>query len=336
MRKNGTLYFLLSDHLGSTSLTADASGNVISELRYTAWGEVRYNSGVTPTQYQYTGQYSDSYINLLWYGSRHYDPALGRFISPDSIVPLASQGVQAYDRYAYANNNPVHFTDPTGHSIDCGIGESYCGAGKLNVKKRATDLAMLYYHRTRTGTRTQSTVYWIGLPYGDKTAQSILSEGGWGEGAFNDLVSHGGVSKADALHDPATYAVAAVGGAGLLRAGYGALVSYATVGAEAEMASIGSNGLYQKPGFAFFEIKPDALYTALDKIGLAKLLNTSVINNVVAQEKNVVVSLREGVAGAGTQMEMEILRNSGQYIEGTANWLGVDKIFQVSPWQWLP
>ena len=56
MRKGGTLYFMLSDHLGSTSLTTDASGNVISELRYTAWGEVRYNSGVTPTQYQYTGQ----------------------------------------------------------------------------------------------------------------------------------------------------------------------------------------------------------------------------------------------------------------------------------------
>jgi hypothetical protein len=52
---------------------------------------------------------------LLWYGSRHYDPAIGRFIQLDSIVPLASQGVQAWDRYAYANNNPVRYTDPSGH-----------------------------------------------------------------------------------------------------------------------------------------------------------------------------------------------------------------------------
>jgi RHS repeat-associated protein len=58
---------------------------------------------------------SDSYINLLWYGSRHYDPELGRFTSPDSIVPLASQGVQAYDRYGYVNNNPIRYNDPTGH-----------------------------------------------------------------------------------------------------------------------------------------------------------------------------------------------------------------------------
>ncbi|MBI5295351.1 MAG: RHS repeat-associated core domain-containing protein, partial [Chloroflexi bacterium] len=41
---------------------------------------------------------------MLWYGSRHYDPELGRFIQPDSIVPVVSQGVQAFDRYGYTNN----------------------------------------------------------------------------------------------------------------------------------------------------------------------------------------------------------------------------------------
>jgi hypothetical protein len=43
------------------------------------------------------------------------DPYLNRFTQPDSIVPLASQGTQALDRYAYANNNPVRYNDPTGH-----------------------------------------------------------------------------------------------------------------------------------------------------------------------------------------------------------------------------
>jgi len=57
MRKNGTLNYLLSDHLGSTSLVTDASGNVISEMRYSAWGEVRYQGGVMPTNYTYMGQY---------------------------------------------------------------------------------------------------------------------------------------------------------------------------------------------------------------------------------------------------------------------------------------
>jgi RHS repeat-associated protein len=117
LRSAGVVSYLLGDHLGSTSITTDAAGLVSSEQRYTAWGEVRYSSGSAGTKYTYTGQYSDSYINLLWYGSRHYDPALGRFISPDTIVPVATQATQAYDRYGYVNNNPLRYNDPTGHCI---------------------------------------------------------------------------------------------------------------------------------------------------------------------------------------------------------------------------
>ncbi len=91
MRVNGTLSFLLTDHLGSTSLTTNASGGLISELRYTAWGSIRYASGTTPTHYTFTGQYSNMtdfglmFYNARWPRSvpetqwRGYDPALGRF-----------------------------------------------------------------------------------------------------------------------------------------------------------------------------------------------------------------------------------------------------------------
>ena len=128
MKKDGALNFLLGDHLGSTSLVVDATGNVVSEMKYKAWGEVRYASGTTPTDYTYTGQYS--YANdfgLLFYNARWYDPSLGRFNQPDTIVP---GGIQGYDRYAYANNNPVRYTDPTGHDVDCGIGDSYCNEAR--------------------------------------------------------------------------------------------------------------------------------------------------------------------------------------------------------------
>jgi hypothetical protein len=52
---------------------------------------------------------------LLWYGSRHYDPALGRFTSPDTIIPDPSNS-QSWDRYAYTFNNPVLYVDPDGHA----------------------------------------------------------------------------------------------------------------------------------------------------------------------------------------------------------------------------
>ena len=112
-RTNGTLSYLLADHLGSTSLVTDAAGTVISDTKYKAWGEVRYSSGANPSKYTYTGQYSHAAeFGLLFYNARWYDPSLSRFASADFIVP---DGVQGYDRFAYVSNNPVRYTDPSGH-----------------------------------------------------------------------------------------------------------------------------------------------------------------------------------------------------------------------------
>jgi len=45
------VYYLFGDHLGSTSITTDSEGDLYAELRYTAWGVVRYTSGQIPTDY---------------------------------------------------------------------------------------------------------------------------------------------------------------------------------------------------------------------------------------------------------------------------------------------
>ncbi|MBK9210306.1 MAG: RHS repeat-associated core domain-containing protein [Anaerolineales bacterium] len=126
MRKNNILTYMLTDHLGSTSLIADSAGNVLSETRYTAWGEVRYQAGTMSTGYTYTGQYSNTAdFGLMYYNARWYDPVLGRFAQADSIIPQ-NQGVQAWDRYAYVNNSPVNATDPTGHLCEDEDGNGHC------------------------------------------------------------------------------------------------------------------------------------------------------------------------------------------------------------------
>jgi hypothetical protein len=53
----------------------------------------------------------------MFYVSRWYDPSLGRFVQADALIPESTQGTQAWDRYAYVNNNPVRYNDPTGHKI---------------------------------------------------------------------------------------------------------------------------------------------------------------------------------------------------------------------------
>jgi hypothetical protein len=42
LRENGTLHWLMSDHLGSTAITADSGGEQEAELRYRAYGENRF------------------------------------------------------------------------------------------------------------------------------------------------------------------------------------------------------------------------------------------------------------------------------------------------------
>ncbi|GEM_PF-3136472 len=106
--------FLLGDHLGSTSLTANSSGSKVAELRYKPWGESRYTSGVTPTARRFTGQIEDAAIGLYFYNARSYDPSLGRFIQADTMVPSPANP-QSLNRYAYTLNNPLRYTDPTGH-----------------------------------------------------------------------------------------------------------------------------------------------------------------------------------------------------------------------------
>jgi RHS repeat-associated protein len=109
-----TLNWTLSDHLGSSSVTTTANGTWYSELRYSAFGETRYSSGITPTDYRYTGQLEQADVNLYYYNARWYDPELGRFIQADTIVPGAYKP-DNWNPYAYSNNNPIKNIDPTGH-----------------------------------------------------------------------------------------------------------------------------------------------------------------------------------------------------------------------------
>jgi RHS repeat-associated protein len=114
------LNWLFGDQLGSTSITADSSGNRSGELRYKGWGENRYNWGTTPTTFQFTGQRNETTLGLYFYNSRWFDPALGRFIQADTVVPNPLNS-QSLDRYAYVLNNPIKYIDPSGHmcNMDC-------------------------------------------------------------------------------------------------------------------------------------------------------------------------------------------------------------------------
>ncbi len=151
MRVGSTLYYLLPDHLGSTSITTNSTGTKVSELRYKPWGEVRYNSGATPTDRTYTGQRSYAAdFGLMFYNARFYDPYLNHFIQPDSIIPDAGNS-QSWDRYAYVQNNPINFTDPTGHEKCFSSSANNCYFGSDWVIGNSVDDELEDFGITLTG-----------------------------------------------------------------------------------------------------------------------------------------------------------------------------------------
>jgi len=90
----GSVSYLHGDHLGSISLLTNQAGGLISQQEFDPWGKVRtsVSGSISQTSINYTGQRLDNGTGLLYYHSRYYDPGLGKFVSPDTIVPGMASG----------------------------------------------------------------------------------------------------------------------------------------------------------------------------------------------------------------------------------------------------
>jgi RHS repeat-associated protein/uncharacterized repeat protein (TIGR01451 family) len=104
--------WLLPDAIGSTRLVTDPTGAVSATRSYDTFGTPRTSTGAAPT-FGYAGQWTDP-TGLINLRARMYQPAVGRFLTPDRIQPNAP-GTQGWNPYTYTANNPTTWTDPTGN-----------------------------------------------------------------------------------------------------------------------------------------------------------------------------------------------------------------------------
>jgi RHS repeat-associated protein len=82
-------YYYHPDHLGSLNILTDSRGYTAQTVAYYPFGETRTNTGPIDLPYKYTGQELDPETGLYYYQSRYYDPAVGRFITPDPLRQAA-------------------------------------------------------------------------------------------------------------------------------------------------------------------------------------------------------------------------------------------------------
>jgi RHS repeat-associated protein len=118
----GLAYYRHSDWLGTSRLTSTASRTMYSSSAYAPFGEQYATSGTADASF--TGQDQDTVSSLYDFPARRQSSSQGRWISPDPAgrraVTLANP--QSWNRYAYANNNPLALTDPTGLD-DCPLAD---------------------------------------------------------------------------------------------------------------------------------------------------------------------------------------------------------------------
>jgi len=108
------IHYFHGDHLGSSNVITDETGKRVSLTEYTPYGLTAIQKDSDVTNYKFTGKELDSATGLYYYGARYYDPEIGRFTQPDTIVQ-APYDPQTLNRYSYCRNNPLKYTDPTGH-----------------------------------------------------------------------------------------------------------------------------------------------------------------------------------------------------------------------------
>ncbi|MEO8603289.1 MAG: toxin TcdB middle/N-terminal domain-containing protein, partial [bacterium] len=103
------------DHLGSTQAITSATGTLLEQIRYSAYGEVRgrwngANASITPTttgRHEFTGYETQLDSGLQYAGARFYDPTLGSFLTHDPMAEFPNP-------YTYVHWDPVNSTDPSG------------------------------------------------------------------------------------------------------------------------------------------------------------------------------------------------------------------------------
>jgi len=141
IHENSTMYYIHTDHLGSYCAISTDSAKVVQRNIFDPWGNHYYFDlqggqdtlsvgGDDPgtllraghkfqyhfnlTRRGFTGHEHYPELKIINMNARLYDPVIARFFSPDNYV-VDNQHTQDFNRYSYARNNPLMYTDPTGN-----------------------------------------------------------------------------------------------------------------------------------------------------------------------------------------------------------------------------
>ncbi len=111
-----------NDHLGSTSVVTNSSGDLVEETFYAPYGEILEGGQVG--RFTYEGREFSELAGDYDFRFRKYNPDLGMFTQPDALIPNVYDP-QSLNRYRFERNNPYKYVDEDGKDAV----RFYAGAG---------------------------------------------------------------------------------------------------------------------------------------------------------------------------------------------------------------
>ncbi|MDB4948141.1 MAG: repeat protein [Gemmatimonadetes bacterium] len=114
LKRGSSIYYYAVDNVGNVTGLVDAAKTLVDQYQYEPFGQRIYSNETVANPLGFQGRQLDAATGLYSFRARWYDPQLQRFISED---PIGLDG--GINVYAFANDNPVNFTDPHGLQAGC-------------------------------------------------------------------------------------------------------------------------------------------------------------------------------------------------------------------------
>ena len=124
----------------------DSNNKIVVKYNYNAYGEILsitgnpYIGSINP--FRYKGYYYDDETNLYYCNSRYYVAEWCRWLTPDSVEYLDSSNINGLNLFSYCNNNPVMYSDGSGHfpglitAMLIGFGVGFLVGGGFEIGKQ--------------------------------------------------------------------------------------------------------------------------------------------------------------------------------------------------------
>ena len=191
MEKGGSLYRLVTDHLGSVRLVVEAAtGAVAQQIDYDEFGRVLSDSAPGFQPFAFAGGLLDRDTGLTRFGARDYDAETGRWISKDPL--LFDGGSTNLYAYEYVANDPLNLVDPMGLYAKCAVKGNKVtitipiqfqgpGASKRVVDRMRQAIPKEWSRQNFTVRVTRGRGNIVNVP-GVRRMRSRTSRRGWGTG----------------------------------------------------------------------------------------------------------------------------------------------------------